>query len=92
LTETRGTTAIPPRAFSCWEVTGSTETTTATPEAGTVMSIITADRLAGRKTKETGWQDELYWQVLTGAERDWRALAGATGNGAGFRLLERLWG
>jgi hypothetical protein len=51
-----------------------------------VMSIITADRLAGQKTKETGWQDELYWQVLTGAERDWRALAGA-----GWRNGERSW-
>jgi hypothetical protein len=40
-------------------------TTTGTPEAGTVMSIITADRLAVWKTKQTG----RLGLGLSGAER-----------------------
>jgi hypothetical protein len=62
------------------------ETTTGAPEAGTVMSIITANRLAGGKMTGWGWS----WAVLSSAERDWRALAGATGDEASLWLWERL--
>jgi hypothetical protein len=67
------------------------------------MSIIMADRLAGRKTKQTGrlagWR--WRWAVLTGAERDLRALSGAErdlralsgtcGRWAGLAGAERCW-
>jgi hypothetical protein len=46
-------------------------TTTGTPEAGTVMSIITADRLAVWNTKQTGRQAGWGWgrQAAAAAER-----------------------